>query len=268
MWISKYVCLFMIYSFMGWVYETIFCTIKERKWENRGFLYGPVCPIYGIGAVIISVIMEVTLEKGITLSAWQIFIISTIGSMVLEYVTSWGLEKLFHATWWDYSNFPLNIHGRISLFTSLGFGLAGMLIVYVIEPFTVNTLSYIAPIIIELLALCFLFVFAVDLTLTVTALMHFDRTIVRMEGIFNQRMEAFVDITVQQTNLIKESINKKKYSVNEQLTALSKFTKNTVRRIRVFRDGDEQKKTIKNSILLRLRNAANRNGRSDETDDN
>ena len=75
MWISRYVCLFIIYSFMGWIYETIFCTIKGGKWENRGFLYGPVCPIYGNGAIAISVIMEETLGKGIALSAWQIFVI-------------------------------------------------------------------------------------------------------------------------------------------------------------------------------------------------
>lgn len=267
MWISRYVCLSMIYSFMGWVYETIFCTIKDGKWENRGFLYGPVCPIYGIGAVAISIIMEETLGKGAALNAWQIFIISTIGSAVLEYVTSWGLEKLFHATWWDYSSFPLNIHGRISLFTSLGFGFAGMLIVYIIAPFTVNTLGHITPIVIEFLALCFSFIFAVDLTLTVTALIHFDRTVAQAEDIFNHRMEAIVDVTVQQKNLIKENLNKKRHSVNEQIAALSRFTKSTVRRIYVFRDRDEQKKTIKNSILSRLRNAANRNSHTEEDDE-
>ena len=61
MWISRYVCLFMIYSFMGWVYETLFCTIKEGRWEDRGFLYGPGCPIYGTGAVTISVLLPLTL---------------------------------------------------------------------------------------------------------------------------------------------------------------------------------------------------------------
>ena len=187
---------------------------------------------------------------------------------MLEYTTSWGLEKLFHAIWWDYSNIPLNIHGRISLFTSLGFGLTGMLIVYIIAPFTVNTLGYITPIAIEFLALCFSFLFAVDLTLTVTTLMHFDRTVVRMEDNFNRKMEAIVDVTVQQANLIKKNINKKRHSVNEQIAILSKFTKSTVRRIYIFRDIDEQKQTIKNNILSRLRNAVNRSSHSDENDDN
>jgi len=83
MWISKYVCLFIIYSFMGWVYETIFCTIKGGKRENRGFLYGPICPIYGTGAIAASLIMKLTLENQIELSWWQIYLISVVGSAAL-----------------------------------------------------------------------------------------------------------------------------------------------------------------------------------------
>ena len=268
MWISKSVCLFMIYSFMGWIYESIFCTIKGGKWENRGFLYGPVCPIYGTGAVIISVIMHMTIGAGVTLGAWQIFIISVLGSAVLEYVTSWTLEKLFHAAWWDYSDLPLNLHGRISLFTSLGFGFGGLLIVYVIAPFTEKLIDPISPIWMELLALCLLFVFAVDLTLTVTALLHFDRTILQMEDNFNHSMEIIVDNTIQQSNRIKNSIIKKGRSVNEQIGTLSELTKSAVRRIYLFRDRDIHRKTIKNSILSKLRNAARRNAELHKSDDN
>ena len=266
MWISKYVCLFMIYSFMGWVYESIFCTIKGGKWENRGFLYGPVCPIYGTGAVAISVIMNLTLGNGVVLSAWQIFAISVIGSAVLEYVTSWALEKLFRAAWWDYSKLPLNIHGRISLFTSLGFGLGGLLIVYVIAPFTERLVGHVPPILLELFALCFLFVFAVDLTLTVSTLHHFDKIVLQMEDNFNHSMEVIVDNTFQQSSRIRDSIIRKGRSVNEQISMLSGFTKSTVRRIYLFRDRDGQRKLMKNNILSRLRNGGRRNARSQDKD--
>lgn len=252
MWISRYVCLFIIYSFMGWVYETIFCTIKGGKWENRGFLYGPVCPIYGTGAIAISTIMELTLESQIELIWWQIFLISVVGSAVLEYVTSWALEKLFHAIWWDYSNLPLNLHGRISLFTSLEFGLGGLLIVYIIAPYTVNCVDFIPPLIMELLALCFVFLFAVDLTLTVTALHHFDRMVVRMEDRFNHRMETIVDTTVQQSALIKERIVDNGNLINERLNSLSSFMKGTVRRVYSFRGKNEKQETVKNDLLLKI----------------
>lgn len=255
MWISRYVCLFMIYSLMGWVYETVFCTIKGGKWENRGFLYGPVCPIYGTGAVAISLIMKLALLKGIELREWQIFVISVVGSAILEYFTAWALEKMFHATWWDYTDFPMNIQGRVSLFTSLGFGLGGLLTVYVIVPFTVNAVNHMTPIVIELLSLCFLFMFAVDLTLTVTALLHFDRIIVWAENSFNRRMEMIVDTTVLHSNQLRKSIMKKGHSVNEQINALSDFAKGAIRRVNAFRDKDERKKTIKNSVLSKLRNS-------------
>ena len=65
MLVSKYVCLFMLYSCLGWIYETIFCTIKSGKWENRGFLYGPICPIYGTGALLIIVIPQLITTLGI-----------------------------------------------------------------------------------------------------------------------------------------------------------------------------------------------------------
>lgn len=252
MWISRYVCLFIIYSFMGWVYETIFCTIKGGKWENRGFLYGPICPIYGTGSIAISAIMKLTIESQIELIWWQIFLISVVGSAVLEYVTSWALEKLFHAIWWDYSNLPLNLQGRISLFTSLGFGLGGLLIVYIIAPYTVNCVEFIPSLIMELLALCFVFLFAVDLTLTVTALHHFDRMVVRMEDRFNHRMETIVDTTVQQSALIKERIVDNGNLINERLNSLSSFMKGTVRRVYSFRDKNEKQETVKNDLLLKI----------------
>ena len=267
MWVSRYVFLFMIYSFMGWVYETMFCTIKGGKWENRGFLYGPGCPIYGIGAVTISVIMQLTVGNGIALRAWQVFLISVLGSAVLEYTTSWVLEKMFHAAWWDYSDWPLNFHGRICLFASLGFGIGGLLTVYVIAPFTENVVGSIPPIVLEFLALLFLFVFAVDLTLTVTVLLHFDKIVAQMESNFNRRMETFVDATVQQSSRVKKTIVNTGRSVNEQIDTLSRLTKGAVKRIKSFRDTDKEKNTVKNNILLRFRNAAMRNWRNKVDED-
>ncbi len=266
MWISKYVCLFIIYSFMGWIYETIFCTVKGGEWENRGFLYGPVCPIYGTGAIAASLIVKFALENRIELSWWQIFLISVAGSAVLEYVTSWALEKLFHAVWWDYSNLPLNLQGRISLFTSLGFGLGGLLIVYIIAPFTENVVSFVPPIILELLALVFIFILAADLTLTVTALHHFDRMVMRMDETFNSRMETIVDATVRQSARVKDRIVDNGRLVNERFNSLSAFVKRTVRRVYSFRDGNKQKETLKNSLLLKIQKLTKRAKRKKDRD--
>ena len=256
MWISRYVCLFMVYSFMGWVYETVFCTVKGGKWENRGFLIGPICPIYGTGAVIISLLMDRTIGNGADIRLWQIYLISVVGSALLEYITSWTLEKLFHAVWWDYSNLPLNIHGRISLFTSLGFGLGGLLIVYVIAPFTVSVVGRIPPVLTELLALCFIFLFAADITLTVTALHHFDRMVLDMEESFNHRMESIVDSAVQKSSRLRENMLSNGHAISERLNSLSVFASGTVRRIHSFRDRNEHRATVKNSLLMKIQKTA------------
>ena len=161
----------MIYSLIGWVYESIYCTVKSGKWENRGFLYGPACPIYGTGAVAISILITLTAGADVSFEPWQIFLISVAGSAVLEYITSWALEKTFHALWWDYSYLPFNLNGRISLFTSLGFGGAGLIIVYYLAPATETLMSILSPLATEILALLLVVAFTVDMTLTVTALL-------------------------------------------------------------------------------------------------
>lgn len=243
----------MIYSFLGWIYETVLCTVKDGKWENRGFLYGPVCPIYGTGAVTISLIINIASAGQMNLRFWQIFIISVIGSAVLEYVTSWLLEKLFHAVWWDYSDLPLNLNGRISLFTSLGFGLAGLLIVYVLAPVTENIVSLLPAIAVELLALLFVAVFMVDITLTVTELLHVDRVVAQMEKSFNRNMEDFVSSTMERTKNIRKNVIIKKKYVAKRINLLSGCAKAAMKRIYAFRYNNKNKENAGNRFLLLLK---------------
>ena len=217
MWISRYIGLFAIYGILGWVYESTFCTIKTKKWENRGFLYGPLCPIYSVGAISISLIVSLCRSNGLELNSWKIFLISFLGSMILEYITSWGLEKLFHAIWWDYSHLPLNLKGRISLFTSIGFGLGGMLIVYVIAPFSENVVDKIPAIWMELIALLFVMIFSIDMTLTITALTSFEDMIINAEKFFDGRME----------NLVGNAQNRMCY--------YGKLGKKAIRRVKKFK---------------------------------
>ncbi len=201
MWISRYCCLFFIYSLLGWVYECIFCTIQNKKWENRGFLIGPICPIYGVGAVLVTWLSELFMPIGTPfywMGALKIFLISFFGGIILEYSTSWTLEKLFHAVWWDYNNFPLNLNGRVSLFTSLGFGIAGPIVIFFVIPPIENLISLVPPLLVEFLSLVLVMICGADIALTVSALSDFERNIEQMEDSFNDRMDALVE-TVQST---------------------------------------------------------------------
>ena len=184
MWISKYFVYFVIFSCMGWIYESIFCTVKSGSWQNRGFLYGPVCPIYGVGAATIMALMDWFTNQNqgqVNYTWWQVFLVAFFGSIVLEYVTSWGLEKLFHAYWWDYSDVPLNINGRVCFPASVGFGAAGLLVIYVIAPATKDATQWITPILMELFSLIFMALLSIDATLTVSALTGFERNVAAME---------------------------------------------------------------------------------------
>ncbi len=194
--LAEYICLFFIYGILGWVYESLFCILKTKKWEKRGFLFGPCCPIYGFGAVAISLIaalLPASPQEPLWAGLLRIFLISVFGSMILEYATSVALEKAFHAVWWDYSDMPFNLNGRISLFSTLGFGAAGILVVYVIAPPFEQMMSFIPPLVLELMTLVFVGVSSADLTLTVSALTDFERRIAMAEGGFNDRMEVLVD---------------------------------------------------------------------------
>lgn len=253
MWLSRYVCLFMIYSLMGWVYESIFCTIKGGKWEKRGFLYGPICPIYGVGAVLLSGVILLAGGHASALNTWQIILLSAVGSAILEYATSWALERLFHALWWDYSDVPLNLHGRISFFSSLGFGFAGLLIARVIAPFAEGLMDEVSPILTELLSLLLLSVFIADLTLTVTALLHFDQMVQRAEENFNQNMDLLVDGAARKAARIKEGISEKGRQVSAQARALGWFFGQAVGRVHQFRDRDKKKETVQNRLLAAVR---------------
>ncbi len=120
---------FVIYSFIGWFYESVLCSVREKRLINRGFLNGPVCPVYGFGALTVLFVLG-----GRTDDILLLFIVSAVLTCTLEYLTAFLLEKLFHAKWWDYSNRRFNINGRVSLAGALVFGAMSVLLIKFIHP--------------------------------------------------------------------------------------------------------------------------------------
>ena len=187
--ISRYFVYFIIYSFLGWIYETCFCTINEKSWQNRGFLYGPCIPLYGVGATLAQIIfIDLPFDFLQNASYLTIFIGCAIGSFFLEYLTSYTLEKRFNARWWDYSDMPLNINGRVCLPFTLCFGIAGVIVTQIIIPPIVNSISYIPQNLIELIALIFMFIFGMDMALTISALTTFAKDFERINEQINAQM--------------------------------------------------------------------------------
>ena len=241
MWISKYFVYMMIFSCMGWIYESLYCTIKGGKWENRGFLYGPVCPIYGVGATAMTAIADVLSGYNISYTWWQVFAVAFFGSIVLEYVTSWTLEKLFHAYWWDYSEIPFNINGRVCLPCSLGFGVAGLVVVYWLAPPVRKVTGGISPIFMELLSLVLMALLTMDITLTVSALSNFERTIIGMEETLNRHMDSFVTNIQDKTQVAGNTFSAErakfsKENIEQGIKNMGDIYRAALKRVKGFRE--------------------------------
>lgn len=235
MQVSTLFIWFILYSIMGWVYETVYCSVKELKWDNRGILMGPYCPIYGVGAVL-DVLLCGGLENG-----WAVFFACMAGSAVLEYATSYGMERMFHAVWWDYSHLPLNLHGRICLPCSLGFGAAGVLVLYGLHPYMERLTSWMPRNLQELAALLFMAVFAADCTLTADSLMQ-----------INVKLEATVRaIDLQISEKYDAWIEASKQNLSEGLATLKE--KISLEEFRERRTKEEVGKTVSTLSWIQAR---------------
>lgn len=134
--ITTLILAFTIYSFLGWNVEVIYQCFKLKKFINRGFLFGPFCPIYGVCILILILSLKNFSDNLIVL-----FLIATLLTSLIEYVTSYILEKFFNEKWWDYTEDPLNLNGRICLHFSLGWGMASIFIFKVINPIVLNFIT-------------------------------------------------------------------------------------------------------------------------------
>lgn len=129
---------FFIYAFLGWVLETIYAIFIHGHFVKRGFLFGPLCPIYGFGAVILLLVTKKMYGK-----PFQKFLISTILFTLFEYVVSLLLEVVFGLRWWDYSNDFLNIQGRVSLMYTIFWGIIGLIMLEKVHPLIENLIQKI-----------------------------------------------------------------------------------------------------------------------------
>lgn len=155
--ICIYILFFFVYSFLGWCLEVICKLITEKRFINRGILIGPICPIYGYGVLIMTLFFRKYLNDPITL-----FILIIVSCSILEYFTSYFLEKVYHTRWWDYSTKKFNINGRICLETMIPFGILGLLIMNYMNPIVFNLLNILPNYIIYILSTIFLITYIID----------------------------------------------------------------------------------------------------------
>ena len=155
--IRIYFLLFMIYAILGWCMEVTCKLIQYKRFINRGFLIGPYCPIYGYGAILITFLLKKYTDDPIILFFMAIIICGT-----LEYLTSYFMEKIFKARWWDYSQKKFNINGRVCLNTIVPFGLLGLFIMYISNPFFISKIQLLPEIWLNILFWTLLVIYIVD----------------------------------------------------------------------------------------------------------
>lgn len=181
------VLAFAVYSLIGWVCESVFCSILFRRFVNRGFLNGPFCPIYAVGAfLLLALFGNLRAAPDIRSMAFApyvllVFAVGTAVTSVVEYFTSWLLEVLFHARWWDYSENKFNLNGRVCLVNSLLFGLMCVALVFGLGPFTAAGIALLPHPARELLAGAFLVYFAADFTVTVASMQRFNKRLAALQ---------------------------------------------------------------------------------------
>lgn len=195
---------FVIYSFLGWILESVVRTICERKIINTGFLIGPFCPIYGFGAIIMILFLN-----GFKNNILLLFLISFIILSLWEYIVGVLLEKFFSTKYWDYSNHKFNYKGRICLTNSIAWGILGVLFINYIHPFIVHILGYVDFTYIAIIATIITVILLIDAIISVIKVKNIKSTLEKIE-----------EINEQIKQKLSELKDKEKISANDNIQNL------------------------------------------------
>lgn len=235
MWVLSWFLYFSIYSFLGWICEVIYCSIPAKKFINRGFLKGPVCPVYGFGAVFVIYIM---MGLNIT-SPLVIFIFGGVIASIIEFLAAILLESVFHTRLWNYSNRKFNIKGRVCLLNSTLFSILSLVLMEFIHPLISSFISRFSNITIMITSYILILIFVVDLTLTVSEVVNLNITLKNMNILeqlkkefnkkefnfkrlkrFKRLIEAFPQLEHKR---YKEEFNRLKLAIKESIDNNIKF---------------------------------------------
>ena len=233
--------VFMVYSFAGWVFEELVGYVLNHKFSNRGFLIGPICPIYGFGALLI------TFALGDAQNIIAIFCVSMVGSVLLEYFTSYLMEKLFHARWWDYRDNAFNLNGRICLSAALMFGLLGVVIVRITNPALLEFLGSMTPELRAAISLILLGILVGDAITSLWMVIGFRVTVGTVAGDATEEISARVREIMMQKGRLNRRLVKAFPSAEAKPQAAKPKTKRTRKAKRATKSSDHSTPLAKSS---------------------
>ncbi len=224
--------LFFVGSVLGWIMEVICKLIQYHRFINRGFLIGPYCPIYGFGSVLLTVLLTPYVNSSVVVFFMAIIICGT-----LEYLTSYLMEKLFHARWWDYSQKRFNLHGRVCADTLIPFGFLGLGMIYAVKPFLFEQFNLLSVTMKNWLCAVLLALLLCDIVISTTVLSKIRRAADKAEGdsteeitrniravlrqkgiLFRRTLHAFPDVHLYNSRLLS-ALREHRKQLQEELKA-------------------------------------------------
>lgn len=236
--LAQWVLYFFIYSFLGWVWESCLVSVQQHRWVNRGFLNGPFLPIYGFGAVAI-LLFTWPVQNNTLL----VFAAGMLGATLLEYVTAYSMEKLFHVRYWDYSRFRWNLNGYICVVASLCWGVFSILLVRVLQPPVAGLVRGLSPLGAGLLALVLALGMTADLIVSMREAMD-------MRSLLNALSESKRRIARLQKRLeMTAAFTQLDWEQSRQAEAVRSAKKGFAQRLQALR---EERKTLLRMIAARL----------------
>lgn len=206
--ITYYFLLFMTYSISGWILEVTCKYIDYKRFIDRGFLIGPYCPIYGFGAVLITFLLYRYESDPLVL-----FFMTVLTCGTLEYFTSWTMEKLFKARWWDYSKRKFNLDGRVCLGTLIPFGIFGLILTYITNPLLISCLDKINITALNIIAVVLFICYIIDNVISTIIIIGFRKTTIKV-GI-----EERGDNTEEITKKVREILSQKSWGYRRLIDA-------------------------------------------------
>ena len=192
---EKIFLLFILYSVLGFIIEVVLNLITKKRFINRGFLIGPYCPIYGVGSLLIIFLLDKYRNDILVL-----FILITLICSILEYVTSYLMEKIFHIRWWDYSNHKYNINGRICLSTMIPFGLGGVLLITYLNPFILSLIDKVPNNLVISCVVILLIVFITDILLSFNIILGLKNITTNIKSDSTEKVTIQVKKKIKETN--------------------------------------------------------------------
>lgn len=202
---------FFIYALMGWVTEVIYAYYKNHSFVNRGFLFGPICPIYGTGAIIIIAFLYPVENLIYT------FIIGTILVSALEYIVGYILETMFDSKWWDYSDNKFNIQGRVCLSFSLIWGLAIVMLVTIVHPRVESLTKFMPKNLGDILLTALIVYFLLDCTLTIISLANLKARFIKLTSLYQEVKDNYSVVLNVSKERYSEMIHSSKESILSRL---------------------------------------------------